>query len=498
MTAEARPGAVAGRFDQRLTADGVTYELSRRGDEYWVRTDDGEARRVVMTTGSHHMQAYWTAGERGNELVELPFTWLIEDQRWVGRKDVFLIGPDYPKGAAVWNRTCIECHATGGQPRDRDGVPESRVGELGIACESCHGPGHEHVAANLNPARRYVEHLGGSGDEWIVNPARLRKATRQTQVCGQCHGITCNDKDWAWRGLPFRPGDDLERVKPIVQLATLEGSPCKDRLADAQAVDSRYWKDGMVRVSGREYNGLAASACARGGEISCLSCHSMHDSDPDGQVKQGGGCVSCHAGKKGAAHTHHADGSSGSSCENCHMPHTVYGLLKAIRSHLIDSPDVAKTIATGRPDACSQCHLDRSQAWVAERLASWYGVAAPAGLERAVPAAVRDALAGDAGQRALAAWSMGWADAQGRGGMAPFLAILLDDPYTAVRYIAARSLRRLPGWEDLAYDHLAPPEERRAASARARARAGVSSLVDDETIERLRRARDDRQMFLAE
>ena len=59
-------------------------------------------------------------------------------------------------------------------------------------------------------------------------------------------------------------------------------------------------------------------------------------------------------------------------------------------------------------------------------------------------------LRGDAGQRALIAWSMGWTparEASGAGWMAPFLSTLLIDPYAAIRYIAGRSLRRLPEYE---------------------------------------------------
>ena len=51
---------------------------------------------------------------------------------------------------------------------------DTRVVELGIACESCHGAGEAHVAANQNPLRRYRMHLGLGGDDaTIVNPARL-------------------------------------------------------------------------------------------------------------------------------------------------------------------------------------------------------------------------------------------------------------------------------------------------------------------------------------
>jgi hypothetical protein len=78
-------------------------------------------------------------------------------------------------------------------------------------------------------------------------------------------------------------------------------------------------------------------------------------------------------------------------------------------------------------------------------------------------------LRGDAGQRAVAAQAMGWAPAQQVSGvdwMAPHLATLLDDPYDAVRFIAERSLRTVPGFSALQYDFVAPQKERYQAQLR--------------------------------
>ena len=43
----------------------------------------------------------------------------------------------------------------------------------------------------------------------------------------------------------------------------------------------RFWDDGMVRVTGRELNGVMASPCSKGGDFSCLSCHAMHPEKTD-------------------------------------------------------------------------------------------------------------------------------------------------------------------------------------------------------------------------
>ena len=79
-------------------------------------------------------------------------------------------------------------------------------------------------------------------------------------------------------------------------------------------------------------------------------------------------------------------------------------------------------------------------------------------------------LTGDAGQRAIAAWHMGWPTAQtisGTDWMAPQLAILLEDPYDAVRYIANRSLATLPAYEQWSFDFLDSPQKRAEAKDHA-------------------------------
>src|SRR5947209_14900993 len=84
---------------------------------------------------------------------------------------------------------------------------------------------------------------------------------------------------------------------------------------------NRFWGDGMIRVTGREFNGLQASPCFRGGEFSCISCHEMHLDSPgqtdvqtwarSGQLKpkmdSDAACLQCHKTMTTniAGHTHH-------------------------------------------------------------------------------------------------------------------------------------------------------------------------------------------------
>jgi len=511
MTQRATPESVRGDFNgQTLQYDSKTYRLQRRGDEFWCdmvdpdweyveilkRRSRGEPgpippalyavaprteKRIGMLTGSHFMQACWVASTHGNMQFNLPFTYVFEMQRWVPRNDVFLIDPSRPWVPDVWNVNCILCHATAGQPRQdaKTAVIDSRTAELGIACEACHGPTAEHVRANAEPRRRYQLHYSRKPDPTVFNPARADHV-KSSETCGQCHAIRlkANHAEWQQDGFPFRPGGEIETCAPLHFYDTSAlNAPHGD--ARRRMSEGSYWSDGMVRVSGREFNGMAGSACYKKGALSCLSCHSMHQYlSKDDQLaphREGNqACVQCHStiGAKLEAHTRHRASSSGSLCYNCHMPHTTYGLLKAIRSHSIDSPSVQSSLQTGRPNACNLCHLDRSLGWTARSLNDWFGKPQPrlTPEQQETSAAVTWILAGDAGQRALLAWHFGWEPAiqtSGRDWLAPGLAELLQDPYSVVRHIASRSLRRLPGFESFSYDYIGPEPERARATERA-------------------------------
>ncbi|HSH76533.1 MAG TPA: multiheme c-type cytochrome, partial [Longimicrobiales bacterium] len=228
MTQVATPSTVLADFDAVLEDRGHRWRFERRGDELWVEMPDPvwfenppwlmqaldeswpdsppriEAR-IVMTTGSHHMQNYWVRRPAGGDaalrpddgtLVQVPWVWLIEEGRWIPNQDSFLAPPSSSLGGvAEWNASCSQCHSVGTEPRvleASDGF-DTRTVELGIACEACHGPAERHVERYRSPLRRYLRHLRTAGgddspDPTIVNPAKLAQR-RSTEVCGQCHSF---------------------------------------------------------------------------------------------------------------------------------------------------------------------------------------------------------------------------------------------------------------------------------------------------------------------
>ncbi len=552
MTRPATPENVIGNFDnQVLVSRGFEYRLTQEGDSFWIEGPlpefDQQVRdrelladevpnppigkyRVVMTTGKHHWQTYWVSGFNGQQLMNFPFVFHPEQNRWLPREVMFLKPPGWVSNA-IWNDGCIHCHSTAGKP-GRIGLEKTfdpQVAELGISCEACHGPGAEHVALNRSPTRRFQYHLSGEADPSIVQPQRLSQRA-SAQVCGQCHGVAFpkNYPKWYVDGFSFRAGDELEDSRRVLIPNQVRDEPWVATMLEQipNRIDWQFWPDGMARVTGREYPAMVESPCYQHGDMTCLSCHSMHHSNPEDQLAVGmdgnQACLQCHAkyAENISQHTHHPADSAGSLCYNCHMPHTSYGLLKASRSHQVSEPNLANDQQAGRPNACNLCHLDQTMQWTADYLSEWYEqpVTQLSEDESSIAAGALWILSGDAGQRALASWAMGWSPAREASGqlwMAPVLSVPLDDPYSAVRYIAGRSLQSLPGFGDLNYDFIASVEQRqekqqrtlelwqqfqrpRLSEPQPRVLLQEDGQSDRATIGRLNKNRDDRVLDLSE
>jgi hypothetical protein len=535
---------------QEFSFNGRDYKLERNGDKFSVRTrpvggEYGEPRQVVLVTGSHTLQVPWLETHNGRTLEQFPFAYIIAEKIWAPVSQTFLIPPDLKEYYSIgaWNGACMDCHVTEGQSRFVAGDTwDSHVAEFGIACEACHSEGREHITLNRNPIRRFKIHLTNKTDPTITNPERL-KAPLSGLDCGQCHSVwaynNIRDKiDFNRHGAAFRPGEADLLQRFIVQPNSSDHAEQKEAIREKEPdfYRDRFWGDGMVRVTGREFNGLQASPCFRGGNFSCISCHEMHPADVrqvnltnwarNGQLRpqmdSDAACLQCHKEftTKIEEHTHHPASSNGSRCYNCHMPNTTFGLLHAMRSHQVSSPTVKESIDYGRPNACNLCHLNQTLAWTADKLHDWYNQPVPqlSSDDQSIAAAAQWIIKGDAGLRALMAWGMGWKPAQevsGRNWLYPYLIFTMTDPYAAVRFDAWKSLQTLPGFADFSFTYTADDRLLRASAGGAlqkwlREVRNPNASFDPQTalepsgrfqrdiFERLRSERDNRPILLSE
>jgi predicted CXXCH cytochrome family protein len=510
MTRDAAPDTVKGDFDNAVYEyRGLKTWLSHDADGYYMKTLDRDrgaqkAReagleappvytklRVDRLVGSHWVQEYLHR-EADGTYSRLPVLYIIGEKRWVHSNGAFL-APEFDDFWAncqvTWNDTCLYCHNTGPvkNPQRGRGGYKTQVAELGISCEACHGPGGHHAELNQNPARRFTIAQSREGDPSIVDPLRLPVA-RRDEICARCHGaLVPKPEMWDLRTHrdPFIAGQELTKFNHVFwsekQQHALRGLP------EPKQADGRFWGDGTPLTTALEYNGMALSKCYQNGqgEMSCLSCHQMHNDEPNFLLKPkmntDEACLQCHGEyrERLTEHTRHAATSEGSRCVSCHMPHVVYSLLTTHRSHRIQMPRLEDSVGTGKPHACNLCHLDKSLGWTRDELAKWPGGEKRVTLtedEEKISSAILLMTTGDARSRALVAGAFSSPAARKASGsdwFAPFLTRLMaEERYPIVRYLAYRGLRAAHGSAADGYDYMAAPAERAAQLDALRSRLG--------------------------
>lgn len=477
MTQDARPETVQGDFERNNTLEyiGVKARMEKRGLQFFMSfaypDRKAESYKIERTIGSRRMEQY-TALQNG-QYYRLPIAYDLVQKRWVSLNGSFFYpdGDNFKQHLAQWDTNCVFCHNVKAQPNFnfQTRLAKTEVAELGIACGACHGQGAEHAEAASSPITRAIWHLDEKAETKIVNPLKL-DTDRSMMICGHCHGQRVPEpqdriREIMGRGDPFDAGEDLSTLYRPVHAGTKIGDT---------SFANRFWPDGSPRLTAYEYQGITGSACftkgTPGNRINCLSCHSMHNGDIKGQITEekrtNQACTQCHSDLTQSAaltaHTKHGADSAGSSCYSCHMPEVVSGIMAFHETHDITVPNPALTAQKGVPNACNQCHVDKSVKWSVEQAKLlWPGrykdSLAPVDKQFEIAEGVRGLFAGDALTRAM------MADALTKHSSPEWSSLFLAEAfatenYPIVRFFAANGLavahnRPKP-------DYLADPETR--------------------------------------
>ena len=228
----------------------------------------------------------------------------------------------------TWDRQCAACHVTApAVSSSRDERYATTWRELGVACEACHGPSAAHAQTPSLPTP-------GPRDRDVME-----------DTCAGCHvrGQLLTDH------LPAG-GALLDHAAPALP-----------------GLDENFGPDGTVVAEDFEWAAFRLSRMHAGG-VRCQDCHDGHT----GALRTPGDglCLSCHAGRPGwQEHAHHAPGTPGGACVDCHMPITTYMQRDPRHDHRFASPDPALSRELGQRSACDRCHtvddalLRKAEGW---------------------------------------------------------------------------------------------------------------------------------------
>jgi predicted CXXCH cytochrome family protein len=344
--------------------------------QYQTAGDESKYDRTRKQFRDYHFDHYW---DQANNLIKAP----------AASKNI--------------NVSCLGCHATGytqyvdgttGEvlcdsvedvqgEYDIDG--DGFLNDLNIGCETCHGPGSEHVAAATS--KRY-----------IVSPDYI-SPSREVMLCERCHDRLVGNGPNAHNDIPMNvagefPLAGISRNDFLASYVSQTGASASALWADGVHAKSHHMQTPDFLQSKHYRNGTTL--------LTCLSCHDTHGgtgferiltADPDDPAQPL--CMPCHTADIVDTVTHTtqvigvAHGSAVATCIDCHMTKTAktgagdYGFLLAapigtsadpnntyfendITSHVMDVPRKTNVGVAGvlpgsampipYTKACGTCH----------------------------------------------------------------------------------------------------------------------------------------------
>ncbi len=319
------------------------------------RGPEGERRYAIAEAlGGKNVFYFLTQLDRGF-LQTLPVAYDVRRKEWFDNaRSALRHAPGFPTEALSWrdreytfNSSCHSCHVSQltTSYQASSGSYRTTWAEPGINCETCHGPGAEHVRAFTAAPKD-----APPGELALIRTKTMTHEQRN-DLCAPCHA----------RMSPltsaFTPGDHFF---DHFDLETLE-SP--DFHPDGRELGETY-----------TFTTWRLSRCAQAGGLDCVTCHTSSGRYRFRKPEDANqACLPCHANQvaRGAVHTHHPAGSAASRCVACHMPATEFARMRR-SDHSMRPPAPAATLALGSPNACNGCHRDRDARWADRRVRSWH------------------------------------------------------------------------------------------------------------------------------
>ena len=371
---------VLGDFDNAsLNQFGVTSSFYMKDGKFMVQAEgtDGKLQdyEIKYTFGVEPLQQYLIEFP-GGRMQALSMAWDARTKEQGGQR-WFHLYPDekidhedelhWTRPSQNWNSMCAECHSTHLE-KNYDPLSKSfdtRWSEIDVSCEACHGPGSEHVSwAEQKPGWKQLDANKGlsvllderKGIQWktdsesgSVSRSQPRSGDKEIEMCARCHS----------------------RRSPI-SADYAHGEPLLDHYLPRLLDEGMYFADGQMDDEVYVYGSFLQSKMFHAG-VTCSDCHEPHSLAL--RAPGNGVCLQCHSAKKYDVKSHHfhKTGSAGASCAECHMPPKTYMVVDPRHDHSMRIPRPDLSVQYGTPNACNNCHKDKTPEWAAEQVKGWYG-----------------------------------------------------------------------------------------------------------------------------
>lgn len=349
--------SVLGNFNgQTLNADGVKSTFFKKDGKFLINTegDDGLNHdfTVKYSFGYFPLQQYLIEFP-GGRLQSTRVSWDSRNKKWfqqyANQKIPSHDWLHWTGNSQNWNTMCASCHSTNLQKNydiETDSY-KTTFHEINVSCESCHGAGKSHIDY-INGDYKSGNKIAGS----MIKIAKGTDALLQVNNCAPCHARASALSTDAFN-------------------ATVHTKEIMDHLIPEIPSTEHFFADGQANDEDYIYTSFAESKMfARG--VVCSNCHNPHT----GKLVLTGNaaCMKCHTKNYDApSHTFHPVGTAGAECKNCHMPGKVYmgNDLRYDHTFRVPRPDLSVKYAT--PNACNNCHTNKSAQWSADAVVKWYG-----------------------------------------------------------------------------------------------------------------------------
>nr|WP_136251209.1 ammonia-forming cytochrome c nitrite reductase subunit c552 [Ningiella ruwaisensis] len=335
-------------------------------ERYFAKVKDDRSEQtyeVRYTFGIEPLQQYLVLTGKGHYQV-LPFAWDTREKEDGGQRWMHLYpNEDIPFNDRLhwqqplqnWNGMCADCHSDGLKRHYNPNTQSfaTTYTEINVGCLACHDDKTQAHNKEHRAGSTAVEHEANKTGFWRRLPdedvatwigQERKQAKAHEQTCYACHSLRS----------PLTDGFDST-------------SAYLDSFSPNLIMPPLYFPDGQIKEEVYVMGSFLQSKMHQKG-VTCIDCHDPHSYQL--KAEGNGTCLQCHSPQVFETPKHHGHplGKEGSMCVDCHMPKTTYMNVDARGDHSFKIPRPEFTISAGVPNACNQCHEDKSAEWALETI----------------------------------------------------------------------------------------------------------------------------------